>query len=249
LKISIITVTLNAANTIGDCLDSVAWQIYENREHIVIDGVSRDSTLGILRARRSQIAVLVSEPDQGIYDALNKGIAYAKGDVVGFLHADDLYASPHVLTDIASAFSDPEVCAVYGDLQCVRKEDTSYVVRHWRSSVFTSRRLAWGWMPPHPTFYVRLKWYDRIGGFDTRYQIAADYLSILQMFGQSDFKAVYLPKVLIKMRLGGVSNRSLRSILSKSREDWDALRSTGIGALGGFGALAWKNLGKVRQFF
>lgn len=226
----------------------MAGQSYSNREHVVIDGASRDGTLAVLQARRSQLAVLVSEPDSGIYDALNKGIAHASGEVLGFLHADDVYATPDVLAHVAQAFTDPAVCAIYGDLQYVRKDDPSQVVRQWQSSPFTLRRLAWGWMPPHPTLYVRRQWYQRIGGFDTRYHIAADYFSILQMFSHPEFKTVYLPMVLVKMRLGGASNRSLKAIIRKSQEDWDALRRTGVGAFGGVGALVWKNLSKLGQF-
>jgi len=248
MKISVVTVTWNCEETISDCLQSVASQTWPHREHVVIDGASRDGTVKLLELQRSQLAVLVSEPDEGIYDALNKGIARCTGDVVGFLHADDLYAHENVLADVANAFSDPTVCAVYGDLQYVKQQDTAQVVRHWRSSSFSSRRLAWGWMPPHPTLYVRRDWYRKIGGFDTGYRIAADYYSILQMFSQPSFKSVYLPQVLVKMRLGGASNRSIRNILRKSREDWDALRRTRVGALGGLGALAWKNLSKLGQF-
>jgi glycosyltransferase involved in cell wall biosynthesis len=191
---------------------------------------------------------LVSEPDHGIYDALNKGIARASGEVIGFLHADDMYANSNVLAYVAQAFVDPAVCAVYGDLHYSRKDDMSQVVRVWHSSLFTPQRLAWGWMPPHPTLYVRREWYERIGGFDTRYRISADYLSILQMFSHADFKSVYLPEVLVKMRIGGASNKSLKNILRKSAEDWRALRSSGVGALGGAGALVWKNLSKLGQF-
>lgn len=195
------------------------------------------------------MAVLVSEKDYGIYDALNKGIERARGDVVGFLHADDLYAHPDVLAHIAAAFdANSSICAVYGDLQYVRIGDTSEVVRYWKSSPYSSKQLSWGWMPPHPTFYVRRDWYGRIGGFDTRYQIAADYFSILKMFSDPAFKAIYLPEVLVKMRLGGVSNRSIKSILHKSREDWDILKRMHIGAWGGIGALLWKNLSKLTQF-
>lgn len=245
ISISVITATWNCAATMGDCLDSVAEQNWTNREHVVIDGGSRDGTVEVLDARRSELSVLVSEPDNGIYDALNKGIARASGDVVGFLHADDVYAGPDVLAHVAEAFADPSVTAVYGDLQYVRKDDTNHVVRHWKSAPFSRRRLAWGWMPPHPTLYVRREWYERIGGFDTRYRIAADYFSILTMFSHPEFKAVYLPEVLVKMRLGGESNRSLGNILCKSREDLDALRRSGVG---GMGALFWKNFSKVGQF-
>lgn len=248
VTISIVTATWNCADTVEGCLNSVAEQTWLKREHLVIDGASSDGTVDVLERYRDRLGALVSEPDQGIYDALNKGISRASGDVVGFLHADDVYAGPGVLAHVAGAFADPTVCAVYGDLQYVRKDDVTRVVRHWQSAPFSRRRLEWGWMPPHPTLYVRREWYARIGGFDTRYRIAADYFSILQLFSQPNFKAAYLPEVLVKMRLGGASNRSLTNIVRKSREDLDALRRTKVGALGGVGALAWKNLGKLKQF-
>lgn len=248
ITISVVTATWNCDQTVKECLASVAEQTYPHREHVVVDGASTDRTMAILTAHDHQLAVLKSEPDAGIYDALNKGIALACGDVVGFLHADDLYATPNVLAQIAKSFEDPAVCAVYGDLQYVSKVNTAQVVRQWRSSAFTPNGLAWGWMPPHPTLYVRREWYERIGGFDTRYRIAADYLSILQMFSKADFKSVYLPEVLVKMRLGGESNKSLKNLVRKTAEDWRALRSTGVGAFGGAGALVWKNLSKLGQF-
>lgn len=245
LKISLVTATWNCAGTVTDCLTSVAEQTWPHREHVVVDGASTDGTLDVLRAHRAQLAVLVSEPDRGIYDALNKGIARSSGEVIGFLHADDVYADTHVLERIAAAFGDPAVGAVYGDLQYVRKDDLGCVVRHWRSAPFSPRRLAWGWMPPHPTLYVRRAWYEQLGGFDTRYRIAADYHMMLRLFMQAGLNPVYLPAVLVKMRLGGASNRSLRNVIRKSREDLDALRRTGVG---GLGALAWKNLSKLSQF-
>ena len=246
--ISIITATWNCKTTVAECLKSVADQTWPHREHVAVDGASTDGTLDLLEANRKQLAVLQSEPDHGIYDALNKGLSLATGDVVGFLHADDLYAHPQVLEHVAAAFLDPSVCAVYGDLHYVHQHDTTKVVRHWQSGPFNPARLAWGWMPAHPTLYVRREWYQRIGSFDTRYRIAADYLSILQLFSQPGFKAVYLPEVLVTMRLGGASNRSLKAIAHKTAEDWCALRQTRVGALGGVGALVWKNLSKLRQF-
>jgi glycosyltransferase involved in cell wall biosynthesis len=245
IRISVVTATWNCAVTLAHCLDSVAAQTHAQREHLVIDGASTDGTLGMLEARRNQLAVLLSEPDQGIYDALNKGIARATGDVIGFLHADDIYGDADVLASVAGIFSDPGISAVYGDLQYVRREDTTRVVRHWRAGPYSARKLAWGWMPPHPTLYVRREWYEKAGAFDTSYRIAADYLSVLTLFSQPGFRAAYLPRVMVKMRLGGASNRSLGNIVRKSREDYRALRSTGVG---GFGALAWKNLSKLAQF-
>lgn len=249
LKISVVTAVFNARETIASALDSVRGQTWAGVEHVVIDGASTDGTLEILRANLDERALLVSERDRGIYDALNKGIARSSGDVIGFLHADDVYADNRVLERIAAAFADPAVGAVYGNLQYVKKDDLEHVVRHWLSSPFSARKLAWGWMPPHPTLYVRRAWYERLGGFDINYRIAADYHMMLRLFTQSGLNPVYIPEVLVKMRLGGASNRSLSNVIRKSREDLDALRRTGVGTFGGWGALAWKNLGKVGQFF
>jgi glycosyltransferase involved in cell wall biosynthesis len=248
-SISIITITRNCAHTVVDCLDSLRRQSYEHREQIVIDGVSQDGTLQLLEQHRGQLAVLISEPDKGIYDALNKGIAHASGDVVGFLHADDLYAHPNVLADIAEAFSDPDVCAVYGDLEYVSQDDVRKVIRRWKSKPFNQRDLIWGWMPAHPTLYVRREWYARIGGFDISYKISADYLSILQLFSHHSFKAVYVPEVFVKMRIGGASNKSIRALVCKTKEDWRALRSCGYSLAGTTLAIVWKNLSKAGQFF
>ncbi|MFE8033764.1 glycosyltransferase, partial [Thiohalocapsa marina] len=137
------------------CLDSVAGQSYANREHIVIDGGSTDGTLAVLESRRDQLAVLVSEPDGGTYFGLNKGIAQATGEVVGLLHADDVYADREVLARVAAAFADPAVDAVYGDLVYVSRDDTARVVRDWRTGAYRPQRLRWGWMPPHPTLFLR----------------------------------------------------------------------------------------------
>lgn len=244
-RISIITATYNCAATLGDALDSVATQNYSNYEHVLIDGASKDGTLALLESRRGQIATLISEPDRGIYDALNKGIHNATGDVVGFLHADDVYADARVLERIAAAFANPSVTAVYGDLQYVNKQDTNSIVRYWQAGPYSRRKLDWGWMPPHPSLYVRREAYARIGGFNTQYRIAADYDSILKLFTLPDFKVVYIPEVLVKMRVGGASNRSLENILRKSREDYAVLQRSGVG---GVGALLWKNLSKLGQF-
>lgn len=248
ITISVVTATWNCANTLPDCLASIARQNYANREHLIVDGASTDGTINVIRRHIDQIAVFKTERDQGIYDALNKGIQLATGDVVGFLHADDLYSSDDVLTKVARAFEDPAVCAVYGDLEYVSQQDTSKVVRRWKSNSFKKRGLDWGWMPPHPTLYVRREWYSRIGGFDISYRIAADYLSVLKLFTQPDFKTVYLPDVLVTMRLGGASNKSLKAIIRKSKEDWRALRSCGFSTPNAFRALAWKNLSKLFQF-
>jgi glycosyltransferase len=246
MKISVITATWNCAETVGDCLASLAGQSYAAREHILIDGGSSDGTMDVLNAHRAGLAVLVSEPDAGIYDALNKGIARATGEVVGFLHADDVYADGDVLARVAAAFADPGVDAVYGDLVYVAKEDTSRVIRYWRSGAYRPARLRLGWMPPHPTLYLRRVLYERQGVFDRRYRIAGDYDLMLRMLSRLTGRVVYLRQVLVRMRVGGESNRSLSRILRKSREDYRALRENRIG---GAGALVWKNLSKIPQFF
>ncbi len=248
MKISVITATWNSRATVIDCLDSVASQSYGETEHVVIDGASTDGTLDLLESRRAQFGSLLSEPDRGIYYALNKGLARSTGDVLGFLHSDDVFAGPDVLAAVAQAFDrDPQLGAVYGDLDYVRQQDTTQVVRRWRSSPFSSGALAWGWMPPHPTLYVRRQWYERIGGFDLKYRISADYFSVLSLFRTPAFRATHLPMVMVKMRLGGISNRSIRSLMRKSREDWDALRRSDFSVWQGARALAWKNLGKLHQ--
>ena len=250
MKISIITATYNCASVVEYCLASVAEQSHEDIEHIVIDGVSSDATLEVLQKHQFKITKIVSEPDDGIYDALNKGIACASGDVIGFLHSDDVFTSKDVLENVASMFkADDSVSAVYGDLVYVHESTPNRVIRTWRSSPFSPHLLKLGWMPPHPTLYVRREWYERIGGFDKRYFISADYFSVLQLFSQSNFSAVYLPEVMVKMRLGGASNRSLSAIWRKSAEDWAALRRSGFGIPGATRALVLKNVSKLEQFF
>ena len=245
VKISIITAVYNNRETISDALESALGQSGVDIELVVIDGGSTEGTLEVLRSYADRLHVLVSEPDQGIYDALNKGIRRASGEVVGFLHSDDLFADSDVLSRIAAAFADPGVGAVYGDLLYVRKDNPDQVVRYWRSGEFSGRRLGWGWMPPHPTLYVRRHVYDQHGLFDTSFRIAADYESVLRILGRGGAKPAYLPHVLVRMRLGGVSNRSLRSMLLKSREDYAAMRLNGIG---GVNTLVRKNLAKLPQF-
>ncbi|MEY4505575.1 MAG: hypothetical protein RL297_153 [Pseudomonadota bacterium] len=248
LKISVVTATYNCESTLQATLTSLMEQTHSNFEHVVVDGLSTDRTLEILKDTVDARTTIHSEKDHGIYDALNKGIARSTGDVIGFLHADDMYADIDVLNSVAQAFVDPTVSAVYSDLQYVKQKDPSQVVRQWRSNAFKPRLISRGWMPPHPTLYVRREWYERIGGFDTRYRISADYFSILQLFSQPDFKAVHLPLVMVKMRLGGASNRSFKNLLRKSQEDFDAMRRSGFGPIDGFIALVAKNISKIGQF-
>lgn len=245
-RISIITATYNSVSTLGDCLASLRDQTWPNIESIVIDGGSSDGTQALLQTRFGNVVNrLISEPDQGIYDALNKGLRAARGDVVGFLHSDDVLASPDVLARVAQAFADPAVQAVYGDLVYVRRARPAQVVRLWRSQPFHPGLLRKGWMPPHPTLYLRRELLMRLGGFDLGYRIAADYEHVLRVFSTPGLVSTYLPTVMVCMKTGGASNRSLRNMLLKSSEDLRAIRHH---RLGGLGTLLRKNLGKIGQF-
>ena len=247
VKISVITATYNCADTLPDCLASVAAQTYTRKEHIVVDGLSQDGTIDVIQSHIDQIDTFKSEADTGIYDALNKGIDLSAGDVIGFLHADDIYGSDNVLARIAEAFEDPTVCAVYGDLEYVKKDDLTRVVRRWKSKPFERKDLPRGWMPPHPTLYVRRECYQNIGGFDTTYRIAADYLSILQLFSKKNLRSFYIPQVLVRMRTGGISNRTLNNVILKTREDWHALRKCRFSLIEASQCLILKNVSKAIQ--
>ncbi len=247
MKISVVTAVYNNASTIAQALESALSQRYTHVELIVVDGGSTDGTQDVIARYRDQIAIHVSEKDGGIYDALNKGVRLATGDVVGFLHSDDLFADTECLSRVAMAMSDPSVDACYADLNYVRKDAPSEVVRAWKSGVFTSSKVRRGWMPPHPTLYVRRPIYEGLGGFDITYRIAADYDWMLRLMGQR-INMLYIPHVHVLMRVGGASNRSLKNIIRKSREDFRALRTNGFSVFAASIALAGKNLGKLPQF-
>lgn len=245
LTISVITACFNSEATLGEAIASLKRQRWPAIEHLVIDGASKDASVVIARDTLEEGDVLVSEPDRGIYDALNKGIRRASGDVIGFLHSDDLYAHDAVLERVAALFADPAVGAVYGDLQYVDAGRPERVIRHWTSGAFSRAKLKRGWMPPHPTFFMRREHYRALGGFDLSYRIAGDYNSLLRYLGSETFEVAYLPEVLVRMRVGGASNASLKAILRKSREDIAAMHSNGINPLV---ALPCKNLSKLPQF-
>lgn len=246
MKISVITATYNCGETLPTTLQSLATQTHADIEHLVMDGGSKDHTLHLVRDWTAHPIALESGKDKGIYDALNKGIAKASGEIVGFLHADDVLQDERVLEKIARAFDDPQVQIVYGDLVYVDQQDLNRVIRTWHSGEFDRRKLRTGWMPPHPTFYARRSVYERLGGFDLRYRIAADYDCMLRILSAQGVRTAYLPEVLVRMRTGGISNRSLRNILQKSREDLDIARRNGVG---GWSTVALKNLSKISQFW
>ena len=226
--ITIVTVCFNSEETICDTLKSVASQSYKNFEHIIIDGVSTDTTLEKINTWNKHKIILYSEKDHGIYDAMNKGISLAKGDIVGFLNSDDVYAGNNVLKIIAQAMSNPSVDASYGDLVYVDRFNLKKVRRYWKSSQYKPRLFENGWVVPHPTFYVKRKIYSKYGNFDTKLKLAADFDLILRLLCVYSVRSVYIPTVLVKMRLGGASNASFLSIYSQNKEIIRSFKKYGL---------------------
>jgi len=247
VKISVITVTYNSAATIVDTLQSVASQTHADIEHLIIDGGSSDDTLALVAAHGAHVSRVVSERDDGIYDAMNKGFALATGELVGCLNSDDTFMGPDTLALVAKAAELQRADVVFGDLIYVNPARKNPLVRYWRAGEFDLRKLRLGWMPPHPTLYIRRAVLDRIGCFDARLRIAGDYDFILRLFSSRPaFKVAYVPHVLVSMRVGGASQRSLKAMLRKSSEDLQALRRHHVG---GVVALVCKNLRKIPMFF
>lgn len=245
MKISVVTAVWNGAETLPRMLQSLAAQTHPDIEHVVQDGGSTDGTLAHLQAACTPVPDLISEPDAGIYDAINRGITRATGDVIGLLHADDRLAGPDILAQVAQALRDPAVDGVYGDLQYMARDDPARVVRHWKAGPFTALNLRRGWMPPHPTLYLRRAVFARAGLYDTSFRISGDYDGMLRYLTRGDVTLAYLPQVMVQMQMGGVSNRSFAHMLRKSREDYRAIRRHGVG---GIGTLVAKNLSKLPQF-
>ncbi|SDS14411.1 glycosyltransferase family 2 protein [Winogradskyella sediminis] len=247
MKVSIITAVYNSSKTIETCMNSVLNQTYSDIEYIIVDGGSNAETLALLNKAATSHAhiVLSSEPDKGIYDALNKGVAKATGAIVGFVHSDDFLASNTIIADVVSAFKTQHVDGVYGDLHYVALEDTDKIIRNWISQPFQYKLLKQGWMPAHPTLYLKKELYKTYGNFDLNFKIAADYDFILRIFKQKDLKFFYLPKTIVKMRVGGASNKSLKNILQKSKEDYWAIKRNSIG---NWFTILQKNVSKIKQF-
>lgn len=244
MKISIITITFNSAKSLKRALESVQSQTYKDIEHIIVDGASTDGTKALIEtyAKAHKNVRWVSEKDKGIYDALNKGIRMATGDVIGFLHSDDVLYSADSIGQIAAAFEDKNVDVVYGDLQYCHGEK---VVRRWKSNDFNPRALKYGWMPPHPTVYVRREVYQQVGEYDEWFRISADYDMMLRIF-KAGYKSHYIPEVLVSMEIGGASNKNTKARLSKTQEDYIVLKKNHVGA--GYLTVACKQLRKLRQF-
>jgi glycosyltransferase involved in cell wall biosynthesis len=245
MKISIITATCNSGATVRDTLASVSGQDYPNIEHIIIDACSTDNTLKIV-GEFPHVAKVISEKDKGIYDAMNKGIRHATGDVIGILNSDDIYADATIISAIAEAFHDPNIRATYADLQYVHQNDPDRIVRTWRTGLFNKRRFYYGWMPPHPTFFVKKEVYNEIGVFDLTLESAADYEMMLRILLKFEMPAHYIPRVIVKMRVGGISNASFKNRVKANREDRLAWKMNGMQPY--FFTLYAKPIRKISQF-
>lgn len=248
MKISIVTAVWNREGSIADCLRSVNQQSYTDIEHILVDGGSTDHTLQIIAQSDRRPGPMVSERDNGIYDAINKGIRMATGDYVGLMHADDLFDNEQTVAHIAQLLKESGADALYGDLEYVTASDTSKVVRYWKSGSYYQGIMNFGWMPPHPTVFIKRELFEKFGYYRTDMRIAADYERMLHLFHFAKIKPVYLPQVITRMRVGGASNKSLKNIMRKSREDLRAWSLRGY-ALMGIWALFCKNASKLGQFW
>ncbi len=244
MKISIITATYNNENTIAHCLRSLNSQTYGEIEHVIIDGASSDNTLGII-AEESPSSIVYSEPDNGVYDAINKGISRSTGEIIGFLHADDTFASEGIIKMVVEEFIATGSDGIYGDLYYV--SESGKLLRNWRSVPFTPGLIAKGWMPPHPALFLRRNIYEKYGVYNTDYKISADYDLILRVFSAEKFKSHHITEPLVFMRTGGISNRNLSNIIRKSREDYSALKANNICCP--LRVLLQKNFSKISQFF
>ena len=228
MKITIVTVVYNGLATIEETFQSVASQTYPRVEHIVVDGASSDGTLAIIQKYRHKIATFISEPDRGIYDAMNKGIGLATGEVLGFLNADDVYADQTVLQQVSEVFDRPDVDACYADLLYVSRTNLEKPVRYWKSRDYQEGLFKKGWMPAHPTFFVRRRIYEEYGGFDLNFRRQSDFDLTMRFLDVHKIKSVYVPRLFVKMRLGGMSNRSISGVVKGNWEAYRACKKNGL---------------------
>ncbi|UEG49445.1 glycosyltransferase [Ferruginibacter lapsinanis] len=247
MKISLITVTYNSEKFLEDCIKSVVIQDYHSIEHIIIDGGSSDGTIQIIKKYNDHIAKWISEKDEGMYDAINKGMAMATGDVIGILNSDDMLASSDVISAIVTAFEQNGVDSVYGDLAYVAQEDTQKVHRFWKGNSYKRSRFNFGWMPAHPTFYVKRSVVEKLGGYESKFYTAADYELMARYLYKNKISAYHLPKLLVRMRTGGMSNSNLKSRLRANRRDYLAMRKNNIPFA--FLVSILKPLRKLPQYF
>ena len=228
MKISIITATYNSEATIKDTLKSVNAQTYPDIEHIIVDGVSKDTTLDLVKKYGKRVSLIISEPDKGIYDAMNKGIKAATGDVIGILNSDDFFTSDDVITTIVKAFENNDIEAVYGDVNYVNPNNLNKCVRHYSSAVFRPSLFKFGLMPAHPSFYAKRSCYEKYGVYSLDYKIASDFDLLIRFLHTHKIKHKYLKKDFVTMRTGGLSTKNLYSRILLNKEDVRACRKNGI---------------------
>lgn len=247
MKVTIITPSFNSAETIQDTITSVAKQTYPHLEYIIVDGGSTDGTLNIIRNNADHISVWVSEPDKGIYDAMNKGIRMATGDIVAILNSDDFYVHANVISEVVNHFNKSGADSIYGNIQYVGRQHTDKIIRNWVSGPYQRRKFLLGWMPPHPAFFVKRKIYQACGHFDTRLKTSADYELMLRFLYKHKISSHYLPELLVHMRTGGASNQSWKKRIVANLEDRRAWKLNGLRPY--FFTAILKPLRKVNQFF
>lgn len=248
MKVSIITATYNSGLTLRDTIRSVLSQSYPNIEYIIIDGESKDNTLDIVSEYKDKISKVISEPDKGIYDAMNKGIRMATGDIVGVLNSDDFFASNNVIEKITNAFiNQPDLDGVYTNLYYVKQNHPEITVRHWKSSEFIKGSFTKGWHPAHPTLYLKKSIYNKYGYFDLDFKLAADFELMLRFFEKYHIKTKYLDITTVRMRLGGATSKNISNIKKGNIECIKAFKKNGIEVSPLY--LVYRLLPKLKQFF
>ena len=229
IKVSIITIAYNNSETISETVESVLKQSYNNIEYIIIDGQSIDNTVEIIKSYGDRISKYISEKDNGIYDAMNKGVTLAKGDIIGFINADDKLNSNDCVSEIVKVFQIQNADVVYGDKIYTEANNPDKVVRYWKSGEYNKNNFKKGWMPPHLSTYIRREFYEKYGKFRTDFKIAADYELMFRFMYKYNAKSKYLPKIIARMRAGGISNKSLKNILISNYEVYKSWRVNGFG--------------------
>ena len=228
MKFSLITATYNREHTIIRALTSIRNQTYKNVQLVVVDGGSTDNTIDLISGLMSSNDYLHSGPDNGIYDALNKGLELASGDILAFLHSDDLYFDENVLSHVADVFLDDDIDIVYGDVCFFTEMNENHIYRRYKSDLLSFKNLSWGKMPAHPAIFIRRRVYEKIGYFETDFKIAADYEFLCRVVHYADLKSVYLSSVLVRMQLGGISTGGFRNSILLNKEVFRAIRKNGI---------------------
>jgi glycosyltransferase involved in cell wall biosynthesis len=247
MKISIITATNNSALTIEDCITSVNNQSYQDIEHIIIDNASNDGTIDIIKSKPNRVKRIVSEPDNGIYNAMNKGIKLATGDIIGILNSDDFFPNKEIVEKIASAFHDISVNSIYGDVQFINSYDKNKIIRYYSSKNFTVQKFKFGFMPAHPSFYVKRDFFDLLGYYKEEYRIAADFELLVRFLYVNKLKSSYIEMPFVSMRPGGISNRSFKNVLILNNEIIRACKENGIES--NLFYIYSKYFNKIREFF